>query len=62
MKNAFTDLTEWMENLRDVPEFLESSQSLEELRFRIEGYLDQVRNTASDVGVTLEQIRDAASP
>jgi hypothetical protein len=62
MKNAFIDMTEWMEDLRNIPEFLESSESLDELRSRVEGYLDQVQNTVSDAEGTLEQIRDAASP
>jgi len=62
MKNAFIDMTDWMEDLRDVPEFLESSESLEELRSRMEGYLDLVQSTSSEAEGMLEQIKDAVSP
>lgn len=62
LKNAFVDMTEWMEDLRNVPQFLKSSESLEELRSRVEGYLSQVQSTASNAKGTLEQIRDVASP
>lgn len=62
MKNAFLELTEWIEDLRDIPAFLESSESLEELRARVESYLGHVQNTTSDAEYTLEQIKNAVSP
>jgi chromosome segregation ATPase len=62
MKNAFINMTEWMEDLRDIPEFLASSENLEELRSRLESYLRQVQNTTSNAEGTLGQIRDALSP
>ena len=62
MKNVFVDMTVWMEDLRDIPQFLESSGNFEELRSRIEGYLGQVQNTVSDAEGTLELLRDAVSP
>ncbi len=62
VKNTLLDMTKWMEDLRDIPQFLESSENLEELRSRMEDYLGQVQNTASDAGGMLEQVRDVASP
>ena len=62
MKTAFIDMTQWMENLQDLPGFLESAESLEELRSRVEGYLGHVQNTSSDAKDMLEKVRDAASP
>ena len=62
MKTAFIDMTQWMENLRDLPKFLATTGTLDELRSRIEGYLGDVQNTASDAGGMLEQVRDVASP
>jgi hypothetical protein len=62
LKNAFIEMTQWMENLQDLPAFLESSGSLEELRSRVQGYLGQVQNTSSNAVGTLEKIRDIASP
>ena len=62
MRHTFIDMTEWMENLRDLPGFLESAGSLEDLRFRLEGYLLDVGSTSSDAKGILEQVKDAASP
>jgi len=62
MRQTFIGMTEWMENLQDLPGFLESAESLEELRSRVEGYLGHVQNTSSDAKDMLEKVRDAASP
>lgn len=61
MKTAYIDMTQWMENLRDLPRFLATAGTLDELRSRIEGYLGDVQNTVSDAGDILEQVRDVAS-
>jgi len=61
-RQIFLEVTEFMENLHDLPEFLATAGSLEDLRSRIEGYLGDVQNTASGAGGILEQVRDAASP
>jgi len=61
-RQIFLEVTEFMENLHDLPEFLATAGSLEDLRSRIEGYLGDVQNTASDAGGILEQVRDVASP
>jgi len=62
MRQTFIGMTEWMENLQDLPGFLESAESLEKLRSRVEGYLGYVQNTSSDAMDMLEKVRDAASP
>lgn len=61
MRQTFIDMTEWMGNLEDLPEFLESAESLEELRSRIEVYLRDSENASSDAQGLLEQVRDAVS-
>ena len=61
-RQIFLEVTEFMENLHDLPEFLATAGSLEDLRSRIEGYLGDVQNTAPDAGGILEQVRDVASP
>lgn len=62
LRHTFISMTQWMENLQDLPKFLASAESLEDLRFRLEGYLRDVGSTASDAEGILEQVRDAASP
>lgn len=61
-RQIFLEVTEFMENLRDLPEFLATAGSLKDLRSRIEGYLGDVQNTASDAGGILKQVRDIAGP
>lgn len=61
MKNIFVDMTDWMEDLEDLPEFLAKAESLEDLKSHIESYLGDVENTASEASGMLEQVRDAAS-
>ena len=61
-RQTFVSMTEWMENLQDLPEFLASAESLEDLRFRLEGYLRDVDTTASDAKGVLEEVREAVSP
>lgn len=62
MKTAFINMTQWMENLRELPQFLSTSGSLDELRSRIEGYLVDMQNTVSDAEGMMEQVRDVATP
>lgn len=62
MKTAFINMTEWMENLQELPQFLVTSGSLDELRFRIESYLVDIQNTISNAEGVMEQIRYAVSP
>ena len=62
MKNELIRMTEWMENLQDLPEFLASAEELEDLRFRLESYMGDVDSTAFDARRLLEEVRDVASP
>lgn len=61
MKEEFIRMTKWMENLQDLPGFLKSAESLEDLRSRIENYLAGVHNTTSYAESLMRQVRDAAS-
>ncbi|MBA7676946.1 hypothetical protein ES703_85192 [subsurface metagenome] len=58
MKEAFIDMTEWMENLQDLPSFLATAGSLEDLRSRVEGYMVDVENTTLNAESLLEEVRD----
>ncbi len=61
MKNALIAITEWMDNLQPLPDFLKKAESLAELRSRIETHLSDVQNTTSNAGGLLEQVRDTVS-
>jgi len=61
MKEEFIRMTKWMENLQDLPGFLKSAESLEDLRSRIENYLADVHNTTSYTENLMRQVRDTAS-
>lgn len=60
-RQTFISLTTWMENLQDLPTFLNTAGSLEDLRSRIEGYLADVQSATSGAKRLLEQVRDATS-
>lgn len=61
MKQTFISMTEWMEDLRDLPEFMATPESLNDLRSRIETYLVDVQNTISDAESQMQQVRDTAT-
>jgi hypothetical protein len=60
-RQTFISLTNWMENLQDLPNFLKTATSLEDLRSRVEGYMGDVQNATSGAKGVLEQVRDATS-
>lgn len=60
-RQTFVSLTNWMENLQDLPNFIKTATTLEDLRSRIEGYMGDVQNTTSGAKGLLEQVRDAAN-
>jgi len=62
MKKELIRMTEWMENLQDLPEFLASAEKLEDVRFRFESYMGDVDSTAFDARCLLEEVRNTASP
>lgn len=61
-RQIFLEVTEDMENLHDLPAFLASAGSLEELRSRIETHLADVQSTTSYAEDMMQQIRDATQP
>ena len=60
-KQAFVEMTTWMENLQDLPTFLAAAGSREDLRSRVEGYMGDVQNSTSGAKGLLEQVRGATS-
>jgi len=61
IKKEVIDMTYWMEDLEDLPDFLAEAESLEDLKSRVEGYLQDTENTASDASGILEEVKTAAS-
>ena len=51
-------MTEFLEGLRDLPQFISGAESLKELRSRIDNYYTEVHNTTSHAGSLLEELRD----
>ena len=47
-KNEFIAMTNWMDNLQDLPDFLAKAESSEDLQANIAIYLRDTANTASD--------------
>lgn len=60
-RQLILDIFEFVGDLRPLPQFLSGTQSLEELRLRIETYLSGVQDTVSRTKAILEQIEDATS-
>ena len=60
-KNEFIAMTDWMDNLQDLPDFLVKAESLEDLKANIEVYLRDTENTASDTKSMLEEVRSCAA-
>lgn len=61
IKKGVIDMTYWMEDLEDLPDFLAEAESLEDLKSRVEGYLQDTENTASDAKSMLEEVRSCAA-
>lgn len=60
-RQTILEIFGFVQDLRDLPQFLSSTQNLEELRSRIETYLSDVQDTASRTKAILEQVADATS-
>ncbi len=61
MKKELIDMTEWMEDLRNLPEFLTAAESLNDIKSRIEAYLADVDNAISETRTVLEEVRNTTS-
>jgi len=59
-RQTFIAMTEWMDNLQDLPTFLQSAQNLEQFRRNIEGYLQDVQSTTSIANDILQQLGSIA--
>lgn len=62
MKDEFIRMTEWMEDLEDLPEFLRMAGDLDDLRSDMIVYLRDIEAILSDVKATLEEVRNTAGP
>lgn len=62
MKQQFIDMTEWVEDLEDLPEFLRMAGDLDDLRSDMIVYLRDISAILSDVKATLEEVRNTAGP
>lgn len=60
-RQTFLEVFEFVGDLNDLPNFLSSAESLEDLRFQYETYLSDVQNTTSNAGSLMQQVRDTAS-
>jgi len=54
-------MTNWMDNLQDLPDFLAKAESLDDLKSNIEGYLQDTKSTASAASSILRQVKSAAN-
>lgn len=62
MKQQFIDMTVWVEDLEDLPEFLRVAGGLDDLRSDMIVYLRDIEAILSDVKATLEEVRNTAGP
>jgi len=61
MRLTFISMTEWMENLKDLPDFLRVAGDFDDLRSDMIGYLRDVATTASNTKSVLEEVRNTVS-
>ena len=62
MKNEFIRMTKWMEDLEELPEFLNIAGDLDDLRYQEITHLQNINATMDDIKAILEEIRDAVGP
>lgn len=55
------EMTEFIKDLHDLPQFLSGAESLEDLKSRLETYLQEVDEAIYDAGEMLDEVKDAAS-
>ena len=59
MKDEFIRMTEWMEDLEELPEFLNIAGGLDDLRYQEIDHLQNINTAMDDVKRILEEVRDA---
>ena len=62
MKDEFIRMTEWMEDLEELPEFLNIAGDLDDLRYQEIDHLQNINTAMDDVKHMLEEVRDAVGP
>lgn len=60
MKDEFIGMTEWMEDLEELPEFLNIAGDLDDLRYQEIAHLQNINAAMDDIKSILEEIRDAS--
>jgi len=58
---TFLEVFEFVEDLEELPEFLSNAQSLDELRSRIDTYLQDVQSTTASAETLMDDVKDVAS-
>jgi len=59
MKGEFIEMTKWVEDLEELPEFLNIAGELDDVRYQEIDYLRNVNASTYDIIGILEQVRDA---
>ena len=62
MKDEFIRMTEWMEDLEELPEFLNIAGDLDDLRYQEIAHMQNINTAMDDVKRILEEVRDAVGP
>ena len=60
MRQTFIALTEWVDDLEELPEFLNIAGGLDELRYKEIAHLQNINAAMDDIKSILEEIRDAS--
>ena len=61
-RKTILEIFKFVQDLRDLPQFLNNAESLEDLRSRIETHLADVQSATSYAEDMMQQIRDATQP
>ncbi|MBA7559804.1 hypothetical protein ES708_01419 [subsurface metagenome] len=60
MKDELIEMTKWMKDLEQVPEFLNIAGDLDDLRYQEIAHLQNINAAMDDIKSILEEIRDAS--
>ncbi len=58
MKDEFIRMTEWMEDLEELPEFLNITGDLDDLRYQEIAHLENINATMANIKSVLEEVED----